>query len=153
MWTSLGDRWVFGLGLGEGIGALATTFPMTLGDRLSCSSALTWSFAGYSLTQPILGPTPVVHFLDNGLLSFCFEVSTLVPEWPLLSWLQFLGVAESLELALLSFSDSNCSSSSTGFEGGISSSIGYFCSRKPRNHKRSSLIQQFDASKTQVIKD
>jgi len=81
MCTSLGDRWIFGLGLGEGMGALAATFPLlTLGDRFSCSSALTWSVAGYSLTQPILGPAPVVHFLDNGLLSLTVEVCTLVPD-------------------------------------------------------------------------
>lgn len=78
MCTSLGERWIFGLGLGEGMGVLAATFPgLTLGERLSCSSALTWSVVGYSLTQPILGPAPVVHLLDNGFLSLCCEVPTL----------------------------------------------------------------------------
>ena len=40
MHASLGDKWIFGLGLGEGIGALlAELSGVTLGDRLTCSSA------------------------------------------------------------------------------------------------------------------
>ena len=39
MFTSLGDRCLV-LGLGEGIGALPANVPwLTLGERLSCSSA------------------------------------------------------------------------------------------------------------------
>lgn len=122
MLTSLGDR-CFVLGLGEGIGALpANVSSLTLGERLSSSSARTWKFAGYSLMQPILGPTPVLHMLDIGLFS-----STLVPNWHTFSLPQLLAVALAPTLPSMC---SNGSSSFTGLEGGTSSSIGSLCSRQ-----------------------
>ena len=36
-----------------------------LGDRLTCSKARNRSSDGYSLTQPMRGPAPVVHLQDN----------------------------------------------------------------------------------------
>lgn len=130
MFTSLGDRCLV-LGLGEGIGALPANVPwLTLGERLSCSSAWTWNFVGYSLTQPILGPTPVVHLLDIGLFSST-EPSTLL--LPLL-----LALAESLPSTLPS---KGSSSSLAGWEGGTSSSVESFCSRQ--NGSRN--FQQIDA--------
>ena len=113
----------FVLGLGEGIGALpANVSSLTLGERLSSSSARTWKFAGYSLMQPILGPTPVLHMLDIGLFS-----STLVPNWHTFSLPQLLAVALAPTLPSMC---SNGSSSFTGLEGGTSSSIGSLCSRQ-----------------------
>lgn len=143
MLETLGDRWILGHGLGEGIGQqLAEEQALSIfGDKLTCSRAWNCKSAGYSLTQLIRGPVPVVHLEDRalrnskcGFFPMLREVSTLLRL--MFAVLSFLVSADGTlademlsEHRTLTKSDLDPSLLVT-FKDGISSSTANFCNKQ-----------------------